>query len=36
LKVFIENEVPKREIAKAVSNITEYSANEIYERIKDL
>ena len=36
LKVFIDNEVPKREIAKAVSNITEYSVNEIYERIKDL
>ena len=36
LKVFIENEVPKREIAKAVSNITEYSVNEIYDRIKDL
>ena len=36
LKVFIENEVPKREIAKAVSNITSYSANDIYDRIKDL
>lgn len=36
LKVFIDNEVPKREIAKAVSNITEYSVNEIYDRIKDL
>jgi len=36
LKIFIDNEVPKREIAKAVSNITEYSVNEIYERIKDL
>jgi len=36
LKVFIDNEVPKREIAKAVSNITEYSVNEIYERIKNL
>ncbi len=36
LKVFIENEVPKRVIAKAVSNITSYSANDIYDRIKDL
>lgn len=36
LKVFIDNEVPKREIAKAISNITEYSVNEIYDRIKDL
>jgi len=36
LKVFIDNEVPKREIAKAVSNITDYSVNEIYDRIKDL
>lgn len=36
LKVLIDNEVPKREIAKAVSNITEYSVNEIYDRIKDL
>ena len=26
----------RREIAKAVSNITEYSVNEIYDRIKDL
>lgn len=35
LRVFIDNEVPKREIAKAIANITEYSVNEIYDRIKD-
>jgi len=32
----ISFDIPKREIAKAVSNITEYSVNEIYDRIKDL
>jgi hypothetical protein len=36
LSVFVKNEVPKRDIAKAISNITEFSVNEIYDRIKDL
>ena len=31
----ISFDIPKREIAKILSSISNYSANEIYEKIKD-
>lgn len=35
LKILLDNNVPKRDIAKAVSLITKVSANEIYDKVKD-
>jgi len=32
----IEQKVPKRELAKALSLVTDMSVNDLYERVKDL
>ena len=35
LKILLDNGVPKRDLAKAVSLITDIPTNEIYDKIKD-
>ena len=34
--ILLEQKVPKRELAKALSLVTDISVNDLYERVKDL
>ena len=36
INILIEQKVPKRELAKALSLVTDLSVNDLYERVKDL
>ena len=36
INILIEQKVPKRELAKALSLVTDVSVNDLYERVKDL
>ena len=36
VKILLNQKVPKREIAKSLSLVTDMSVNELYENIKDL
>ena len=36
IKILIKNSIPKKDISKALSLVTDYSVNDLYNKIKDL